>query len=156
MTLSFDSQSPRLVQVEGGRKFWDKFRYNPISDISFDYYEDGILEFRKTIFKFCNEPSTMYYSSEVVGSSDSWYINPVADIKRVLPANLHSKIFYFYDTLGTLILLKGNFNEFPMSEIRRYFDVEILSDNKFALCPTTHSAYKARVFAYLENAASKV
>ena len=155
MTIK-EYQTPNLVKYEGGRHYWDKFRYNPISSISFDYYEDGILEFRKTIFKFCNEPSTTYYTSEVVGSSDSWYVNPVADIKRVLPVELHSSIFYFLDTLGTLILLKANFNELPMSEIQRYFDVEILSNDKFALCPKTHSAYKARVFSYLEKAAYKV
>lgn len=155
MTIK-EYQSPQLVKYEGGRNFWDKFLYNPISRISFHYYEEGFLEFRKTMFKFCNEPNITYYTSDVVGSSDSWYVNPVADIERVLPANLHSRIFYFYNILGTLILLKANFNELPMSEIQRYFDVEILSNNKFALCPKTHSAYKARVFSYLEKAAYKV
>ena len=43
-----------------------------------------------------------------------------------------------------------------MSDIQRYFDIEILSTNKFALIEKNRNAQKARVFAYLEKAAYKV
>ena len=143
-------------KLEGGIKLWEKCKYNPISSISFEEYESGYVSLRKTIFKFCNEPTNTYYTIDVVGSSDSWYRNPVSDIKRVIPPNQHSKIYYFLDSLGTLIILKGNYNDFPMSEIQRYFDIEILPNDKFALCIKWHNAYKDRIFKYLERAACNI
>ena len=77
-------------------------------------------------------------------------------IKEVMPTNHYNRIYYFLDPLGTLILLKGNFNELPMREIQKYFDIEILSMNKFALIEKNRDVQKARIFAYLEEAAHNI
>ena len=143
---------PREVKIDSGYKLWQKCRNNPISNISFEYFKDGILTFKKTIFQFRNEPFVLYYTIDVVGSQDSWYTEPVEDIKRILPNNLHDKVYYYIDPLGTLILLKGSFHEFTMNEILRCFCVEVVTCNKFALCARSHKAYKAKVFDYLEEA----
>ena len=142
-------------KLPSGYKFWEKLRYNPISDISFERYygDDGFWRI-KTTLQFCNEPDTIYSYIEIEGSASNSYRLPVSDIKRVIPVEHHNKIFYFIDLLGTLIILKGSFYDFPMSEIQRYFDIEVLSDNKFALC--ANPAKKAKAFDYLKRAANNV
>ncbi len=154
--MIFRMIKPQEQRIGGSIELWQKCKLNPISDIFLEYYKDGYMPFRKTLFRFCDDPDTWYCTTDTVGSSDDWWTNPVEYIKKVLPTNLYDRIYYFLDPLGTLIILKGNFNELPMSDIQRYFDIEILSTNKFALIEKNRNAQKARVFAYLEKAAYKV
>ena len=141
--------------LPGGFKFWEKFKYNPISDISFErYYGDDGFWWRKTTLQFCNEPDTIYSYLEIEGSASDSYTFPVSDVKRVIPVEHHNKIFYFLNYLGTHIILKGSFYDFPMSELLRYFDIAVLSENKFALC--ANRGQKAKVFDYLKIAAKNV
>ena len=112
-------------------ELWDKCMLNPISDISFEVTEETFSDF-VSYMRFYNEPDTVYYYSKF-GNEDETYTRPVEAIKRHLPENLHHKIIYFYTLMGTLVVLKGSFYDFPMDKLMYNFNVEEISYGVFAI-----------------------
>lgn len=146
----------KQVKIEDSYKLWQQCKYNPISDISFEFYKDGIITFRKTTMRFLKESETTYYFSDVTGTSDIWYTEPVEDIKSLLPESKHHNILYYYTLFGILIILRGSFYEFPMDRIMSYFNIEKISSDSFALYGKRHKRNLKEISDYLKEAAKSL
>ena len=147
----------RIIELKSRYELWDKCKYNPISDISFEKYLGAhSFTFLKTNMKFYNEPDSIYYFSDITAAGDGWYTRPVEDIKRLLPENLHHKIFYYYTLFGVLIILKGSFYDFPMDKLLSYFNIEKLSFDKFGIYEKRHKQHIVGITNYLNEAAKSL